>query len=267
MKRKFSRLALMFLLPTWLVPVCVLAVNPCVVLPDGRKVEGTEVHCSPAGVVFLTTVSGRLEYPKGTKVVMDEPLELKQAVALLQKKQYDEAILILEKVAENCRFLGWDFKARKLHASAYNSKEDWKKAASEYELLMADFPESRDDEELRAGYMKALSGNGDTDKVMPLLKAAIAKGPRAEAAQGQMIRARASLESGDVEGALYDFMRTARYFRESKELAAEAAFRAGECLEKLGDAERAGAYFRLASDVCPESPYAGQAKVKSGAKP
>lgn len=267
MKRLFSRWVRFALLSAGLFPLLASAAAPCVVLPDGRKVEGTEVTSTREGVIYLTTSAGRVEYPKGTKVVMDEPQDLKQASALIQKKQYDEAIPMLEKVVEKCRFLGWDRKARILMASANNGKRNWKSAVDGFEAVMADFPDSKDDEAVRSGYLQALSGNGDTNKALPLLAMAIAKAPRAEAAQAQMIRARAALDAGDVEGALYDFMRTSRYFRDSKDLAAEATYWTAECLEKLGDAERAGQFYRQVVDYYPDSTYAGQAKVKAGVAP
>lgn len=267
MKLSYSRLIWMVLLGTVLGTLPVLGANPCVILPDGRKVEGTEIRTSREGAIYLVTPAGRLEYPKGTKVMMDEPLELKKAAELLKARKYDEAIPVLEKVAEGYRYLEWDQKARKLLAAAYNGKQDWKKASEGFDSVMADFPASRDDGDVRFGYLQALSGAGDTNKIMPLLKTAIAKGPRAEAALAQMIRARASLAAGDVEGALYDFMRTARFFQEYKELAAEAAFQTAECLGKLGDAERAGAYYRQVAVLYPDSPFVDQAKVKAGTTP
>ena len=267
MKKPLSRLLFSAGLAALLAPFAAPAANPCVILPDGRKVEGTEVRVSREGVVTLVTGAGRVEYPKGTKVVMDEPKELIRAAGLVQKKQYDEAIPVLEKAVDDYRFLGWDVKARKLLAASYTGKEDWAKAVAAYDSLMADVKETADDESVRAGYLQALAGSGNKEKTLPLLTAAIEKGPREEAARAQMIRARFRIEDGDVEGALYDYMRTSRFFREFKDLAGEATFRAAECLEKLGDVEQAGRYFRQTVQDYPDSPFTAQAKAKAGTKP
>jgi tetratricopeptide (TPR) repeat protein len=262
-----SRLFRAVLLASIFAAMSATAANPYVVLPDGRKVEGTEVRASREGIIYLTTAAGRVEYPKGTKVVMDQPAELIRAISMLQKQQFNEAIPVLEKVIEESRYLGWDMNARKWLASAYNGKQEWKKAVESYESLMADFKDIKEDEGVRSGYLQALAGNGDTEKVMPLLQTAIATGSRSEAATAQMIRGRIRFSAGDVESALYDFMRTARFFREFKELAAEGAFRSAECLEKLGDVERAGEYYKQVAQDYPDSSFAVQAKVKAGVKP
>ncbi len=241
----------------------VQAANPVVILPDGRKMEGTEVRVTREGVVYLTTQAGRMEYPKGTKVVMDQPADLVKAEGLVQKKQFAEAIPVLEKLAEGLRFLGWDMKARKLLAESYAGQGEWTKAVEAFEALMADFKDSQGDDAVRAGYLLSLAAAGNKDKVMPLLEGAIKGGTRGEAAQAQLIRGRTKLESGDVEAALYDFMRNARYFKEFKEEAAESAFRTAECLEKLNERDRASGYYLQVARDFPDSEFAVQAKAKT----
>lgn len=243
------------------------AANPCVVLPDGRKIEGIEVRANLEGVVYLTTAAGRVEYPKGTKVLMDQPPEMGRAAELLQKKQYDEAISILGKAVSDYRFLDWDLKAMNMLAQAYIGKQDWNKAVETFESLLAQSKESAGDEAVKSGYLLALAGSGNKEKAAPLLDAAIAKGPRAEAAQALVIRGKVRLVAGDIESALYDFMCAARYYREFKAISAEGAFRAAECLEKLGDKTPAEAYYALVAKEFPDSPFAAQARVKTGTKP
>ncbi len=243
------------------------AANPVVVLPDGRRTEGTEVRATREGVIYLTTGAGRIEYPKGTKVIVDQPQDLKRAIELIRNKQYSEAAALLEKTMNDYRFLGWDMKAMKFLAQAYAGQGAVTKSIEIYERLMAEDKESANDGEVRSGYLSALAAAGNREKVTPLLAEAIATGSRPEAAQAQMIRARFRLEVGDIEGALYDFMRTARFFKEFKSVAPEAAFRTAEILEKLGDPEHAAVYYRQVAQEFPESPFAVQAKVKTGTKP
>jgi len=245
----------------------VSAAKPAVILPDGRRIEGDEVRATRDGVIFLTTSAGRIEYPKGTRVVMDQPLELVRALELIQKRQHAEAAVLLEKIAADYRFLGWDMKAMQLLTQAYAGQGAWGKAVDMHEQLRTQFSESADDPQLRVGYLNALAGSGNRDKLMPLLEPAIATGPRAEAAQAQMIRARFRMEEGDIEGGLYDYMRTVRFFTAFKELAAEAAFRSAETLDKLGDGELAQALYRQVAKDFPDSAFAAQAKVKAGTKP
>ena len=261
------RTATFAILLSLLLAGAALAAKPAVILPDGRRIEGDEVRANREGVIFLTTAAGRIEYPKGTKVVMDQPLELVRAIDLIQKKQFAEAAALLEKIAADYRFLSWDMKAMTFLAQAYAGQGAWGKAVETYEKLMAEFTDTTTDDAVRSGYLKALAESGNRDKVAPLLAQAIASGTRGEAAQAQLIRARFRMEEGDVEGALYDYMRTARFFKAFKEPAAEAAFRAAETLEKLGDADHAAAYYRLVAQEFPDSAFAAQAKVKAGTKP
>lgn len=243
------------------------AANPFVELPDKRKIEGTEVRATREGVIYLTTPAGRMEYPKGTKVVMDQPADLIKADELFRKNQFAEAIPILEKVAEETRFLGWDLKARTLLALAQSGKGDWKKAVESFESLMADFKEGGADETVRVGYLQALALSGQKEKVAPLLETAIRKGTRAEAAEAQLIRGKVSLEAGDPESALFDFMRTAVFFKEFKAPASEAMFLMAGCFEKLGQAEKADQAYRQMVQEFPDSGFAAQARAKTGIKP
>lgn len=261
--RVLSRISLVLLMAATVAR----AANPFVVLPDNRKIEGTEVRATREGVIYLTTPSGRMEYPKGTKVVMDQPADLIKADDLFRKKQFAEAIPLLERLAEETRFLGWDLKARKLLALSQAGKGDWKKAVESIEALMAEFKDAEADEAVRACYLQSLALSGQAEKVAPLLESAIRKGTRAEAAEAQMIRGKAAMEANDPESALYDFMRTARFFKEFKDKVPEACFLAGECLEKLGDVEKAVTYYRQVVQDYPDSAFAARAKVKAGIKP
>lgn len=240
------------------------AANPVVIQPDGRRVEGTEVRATREGVIYLTTAGGRLEFPKGTRVLIDQPAELAKAEEQVKKGLFAEAAPVLDKLVEELRFLGWDVKARSLQAQTYLGRGEAKKAVEAFEALMAEFKETQSDDAVRAGYLRALAAAGETEKVAPLLETAIKTGPRGEAAQAQLIRGKARLAANDIEGALYDFMRNARFFKEYKEEAAESAFLAGECLEKLGDRERALVFFRQAAQEFPESGWAARAKARTG---
>lgn len=243
------------------------AANPAVLLPDGRRVEGTEVRATRDGTIYLTTAAGRVEYPKGTRVVMDEPLDLQRAVDLIQKQQFGEASAVLEKVAADYRFLGWDQKAIRFLAVSHAGNRAWTKAVATYEQLLAEFPEAESDGAVRSGYLEALAEAGEKEKVEPRLAQAIAGGTREEAARAQMIRSAYRMAAGDVEGALYDAIRTFRFFKEFTGLAAEGAFRAGEALDKLGEPDQARAYYDQLVREFPESVYAARAKVKAEAKP
>jgi len=75
------------------------------------------------------------------------------------------------------------------------------------------------------------------------------------------MRGNMRLAAGDVEKALYDFMRTAEFFWDEKDIQAEANYRAGECLAKMGSPLAAEFYARVVNDF-PDSAFAAKARQK-----
>ena len=61
---------------------------------------------------------------------------------------------------------------------------------------------------------------------------------------------------------VYDFLRTAEFFREEAAVQPEAVYRAGECLEKLGDPRAEEFFARVAKDYA-QSPFAAKARMRS----
>lgn len=233
---------------------------PYVVLPNGQKVQGSSVKVADGGQILLTTPKGVLTFPKGTSVFVDEPPAYGRAVTLMEQGQYGEAASLLEGITVEYRMLQWDKRARKLLADAYLKSDQFDKAVATYEQVFKESPDV-DDGESRANYLKALMGSGEYDKLAPLLDKAIAESPRSVAAQAQMMRGKMRLDAGDVEGALFDFMRTAVFFRQQEAVLPEATFRTAQCLEKMGN-DRAGEFYARVVSEFPDSPFAAQARQK-----
>ena len=243
--------------------VCGSALSaPYVIQPSGQKLEGTAIRANKDGQIVLTTADGQLTFPKGTKAFADPPADYPRAVQMVQQGQFAPAIQILTKVVDEYRFLEWDNKARRSLASAYVGKGDFKSAVGVYEELFASVPESRKEEDVQGGYIRAVGGMGDDAKLAPLLQESIASGPRKAAAVAQVVRGNMKLARGDVQGALYDFLRTAEFFREEAAVQPEAVYRAGECLEKLGDPRAEEFFARVAKDYA-QSPFAAKARMRS----
>lgn len=239
------------------------AANPYVILPGGRKVIGTEVRATREGQIILTTPEGRSTFDPGTQVVMDEPADYAKALQQIQQKQYAPGVETLKKVIADYRFLGWDLKAQRLLGGALLNAGNAAEAVGAFEETFKAQPDTANDEQLRGGYIRALAAAGAADKLGPILDEAIRTGPRSAAAVAQVLRGDAKLGRGDIESALLDYVRTADFFRESKDAAAEAAFKAGECFEKLRDNDRAAEYYHRVVADFPDSPYAARAKAKA----
>ena len=67
---------------------------PYVLMPDGRKIEGTRIRALPDGTVNLMTGAGVVPYAPGTyaKAVADKPAELDGALRSIQAQKFDEGI-------------------------------------------------------------------------------------------------------------------------------------------------------------------------------
>jgi TolA-binding protein len=258
-KRQIRRAALAGLIAIW--SGAALAA-PYVILPDGKKMTGTQIRGNADGSLTLTTASGQMSFPKGTKAFVDEPADFARAVKLAKDRQHDEAIKILKEIVKNYRYLEWGQKAQRMLGAAHVGKGDFKAAVQTFQELLAEAPELQKDGEVQAGYMKALEGVGDMEKLGPLLNQAIADGPRNAAAQAQVLRGNMRLKEGDLEGALYDFLRTADFFREAAEVQPEALLRTAECFEKRGDEKTAALYYGKLAKEYPASPLAAQARDK-----
>lgn len=262
--RQNSNLALLVSMITAAQVCCTaVAAPPYVILPSGNKIQGTSISADNDGNILLQTSKGLLTFPKGTKVVMDEPSDYTSAVQMMQNRQYEGAIVVLQKAIGKYRFLGWDNKAKALLASAYLSVGDSLNAVKTYEEAFAAEPGLKDEKDARSRYMKALLDSREYDKLKPLLDEIIADGPREAAAVAQIMRGNMNLAAGDVEKALYDFMRTAELFKNETEadLQAEANYETGECLEKLGD-QRAAEYYSEVVRLFPLSHFALKARLK-----
>lgn len=240
-----------------------LAANPHVILPDGRKIEGSEVRATREGQIILTTPEGRMTFDPGTQVVIDEPPEYARGLQQLQQRQYEPAIETLRGVIQQYRFLGWDQRAQRLLGRAYYDAGQFRQAVTAYDELFAAQPALAQDEVLQAGYLRALAAAGDKEKLLPLLEQSIRSGPRQAAAVAQVLRADVRRESGDIEGALFDYLRTSDLFRDAADVMGEATFKAAESFERLGDGAWAAVYYRRVAALAPDSTYAARAKVKA----
>ena len=93
-----------------------VAEKPYVLMPDGRRIEGTAIHATDSGEIRLVTPRGIRSFPKGryAKAVAKEPEEYRQAIAAAQAKQYPLAEKLLGDIMAKYQGLSWDEEAAKL---------------------------------------------------------------------------------------------------------------------------------------------------------
>jgi len=234
-----------------------------VVLPNGNRVEGTDIRASRTGDIVLTTPAGQRTFAKGqyTQAIADKPAGYDQARTLAGQGKHDEAIAILEKIVTDMRYLDWDNKSLIAIAQIQSSRNNHKEAVEAYDRLFRQAPELKADAAAQWAYRAELLSAGQYEKLLPSLDEAIAKGSRADAAKAQVMRGDIRMAQGQVDGAVMDYLRSAILFESESAVQPEALFKAGQGLEKLRDPRAKEMYRKLVSKY-PSSSFAQEAKSK-----
>ncbi|HMO03218.1 MAG TPA: tetratricopeptide repeat protein [Kiritimatiellia bacterium] len=234
-----------------------------VILPNGNRIEGTEIRANRNGDVVLTTAAGQRTFARGqyTQAIADKPASFDQARALAGQGRHDEAITMLETIATEFRFLDWDNKALIAIAQIQSGRGNHKQAVEVYERLFRQAPELRQDAVAQWAYRDALLAAEEFDKLVPQLDDAISKGSRTDAARAQVMRGDVRMRQSQVEAAVMDYLRSAILFETEATVQPEALFKAGQGLEKLRDPRSKEMYRRLVAKY-PTSTFAQEARGK-----
>jgi tetratricopeptide (TPR) repeat protein len=234
-----------------------------VILPNGNRIDGSEIRAMRNGDVVLTTPSGQRTFARGTyaKAIADKPAAFDQARSLAGQGQHDQAISLLETIANEFRFLDWDNNALIAMAQIETGRGNHAKAVETYERLVNQSPELRDDSNVQWAYRDALLKSGNYDKLTPSLDQAIKSGSRTDAARAQVMRGDIRMAKGETEPAAMDYLRSAILFESEKSVQPEALLKAGQALDKLRDPRSKEMYRRLVENY-PQSPQAQEARSR-----
>ena len=245
------------------VLISTVAKAAVVVLPNGNRVEGTEIRASRTGDIILTTPAGQRTFARGqyTQAIADKPAAFDQARALAGQGKHDEAITMLEKIATDYRYLDWDNKSLIAIGQIQTSRGKHKEAVDVYDRLFRQAPELRQDAAAQWAYREALLAAAMYDKLQPSLDEAISKGSRTDAARAQVMRGDIRMAQEQVEAAVMDYLRSAILFESESAVQPEALYKAGQGLEKLRDPRAKEMYRKLVSKY-PSSNFAQEAKSK-----
>ncbi|HMO49865.1 MAG TPA: tetratricopeptide repeat protein [Kiritimatiellia bacterium] len=260
--RSIGRFAGALLVAGLLLPVP-SAVAQVVILPNGNRIEGSDIRAQRNGDIILTTPAGQRTFARGTyaKAIAAKPPAFDQARALAGQGKHDEAIGMLEKIATDFRFLDWDNNALMAIGQIQTSRGNHKDAVDVYERLLRQSPELKDDGTVQWTYRGALLAAGLHEKLAPMLEEAIKSGSRADAAKAQVMRGDVRLAQGQVETAAMDYLRTAILFESEAAVVPEALFKAGQALDRLRDPRAKDMYRRLVQNF-PQSTFAQEARSK-----
>ena len=234
-----------------------------VILPNGNRIEGTDIRAQRNGDVILTTAAGQRTFARGqyAKAIAARPADFDQARTMAQQGRHADAIALLEKVATDFRFLDWDNQALAAIAQIQSQRNNHKEAVDVYERLIRQSPELRDDSTIQWAYRGALLSAQMFDKLSPALEQAITRGSRNDAARAQIMRGDIRLSQGQVEAAVMDYLRSAILFESETAVQPEALFKAAQGLERLRD-PRAREMYRKLVQKYPQSTFAQEARSK-----
>lgn len=234
-----------------------------VILPNGNRIDGTEVRAMRNGDVVLSTPSGQRTFARGTyaKAIADKPASFDQARGLAGQGRHDEAIALLETIANEYRYLDWDNNALVAIAQIEAGRNNHAKAVETYERLVSQSPELVEDSNVQWAYRDALLKAGSFSKLEPSLDQAIKSGSRSDAARAQVMRGDIRMAKGEVEPAAMDYLRSAILFESEKAVQPEALLKAGQALDKLRDPRAKDMYRRLVENY-PQSPQAQEARSR-----
>ena len=238
---------------------------PYVVMPDGRRFEGSAIRVTASGDIDLTTPQGIRAFAKGqyAVAVADEPAEYNQALAAEKAQQYLQAETLLNDIIAKYRGLTWDVEASKALGRVLVAKGDATAAVAAYDKLFVLSPDEKKNNETQWAYRNALLAAKQYAGLIRQLDAVAASGPRPEAARAQIMRGDIQLAQNNVEGAAMDYLRTAILFADVKDPAiqGEACFKAAQALEQMRDPRAKELYGKVVKEY-GSSPYAAQARGK-----
>ncbi len=234
-----------------------------VIMTSGQRVDGSDIRAKSDGEIILTTPAGTRSFYPGQyiKAVADKPAEIDNTARLVEAKQFDEAIKLLEDVVVRYRFLDWDVQARALLPQVYAKKGDLAGAVGAFEKLFAAAPKMREDPALQWSYRGVLLAAKQYDKLAGQLDQVVATGSRTDAARAQIMRGDMKADQNQLEGAVLDYLRTVLLFKSERSVQPEALSKAAQTLEKLRDSRAKEMYRKLVEEF-PGTTEAEAAKAK-----
>jgi len=228
-------------------------------LQGDRRVEGTSVRRNADGDYVIQTPNGSRTYKAGQVIRAEgaRPAEYDRAVGLAQDRQFDEAVPLLESIAQRYPGLGWDDRANMMLAKIHVSEGDFQRAVVAFDA-MPDAIRARPDVE--PVYWQALMETASFDRLEPLLSTAVRGASRDVAAQAQLMRGDMKMKRQQIEPAALDYLRTVILFDAVRSVQPEALYKAGKALQAMRH-DKADEILDRLVQTYPDSPFT--AKVQS----
>ena len=169
-----------------------------------------------------------------------EPAGFKDAVKAVQEGHPQQAIPVLDRIAQDYVMLQWDEPATRALAEAYLGSGDTASALRACDKVITAKPEAAYSGEMAPLYWQALLKAGKTSKLEDLLEQAIKSGSDDATASALIMRGDALSAKGDFKGALKDgYLRVITLYRAVKSAQPEALFKAAKAFDQMNQSPRA----------------------------
>jgi outer membrane protein assembly factor BamD (BamD/ComL family) len=238
-------------------------VTGSIITKDEKSFTGVIKWKASARVYVVSTKSVDLELQREQikEMTIPEPAGYKEAIKAVQEGRPQQAIAVLERVAQDYVMLQWDEPATRALAEAYLGSGDTAKALSACDKVIAAKPEAAYAGEMAPLYWQVLLKASRTSKLEDLLEQAIKSGSQEATAVALIMRGDILFAKADFKGALKDgYLRVITLHRSVRSAQPEALFKAAKAFDQLNQAPRAETMRKQLLTEFGSSDWASQVK-------
>jgi len=238
-------------------------VTGSLVTTDEKPFTGVIKWKGSTRVYIISNKGVELEVPptKIKEMSITEPAGYKEAVKAVQEGHPQQAIPVLERIAQDYVMLQWDEPATRALAEAYLKDGKSADAVRACEKVIAVKPEAAYVGEMAPIYWQALLKSDRATKLESLLEQAIMTGGAEATAFALIMRGDILFAKGDFKAALKDgYLRVITLFRSVRTAQAEALFKAAKAFDQINQAPRAEMMRKQLLSEYGSSDWANQVK-------
>lgn len=209
---------------------------------EGKTFTGVIKWKASTHVYVLSRDKIDIEMPPAqiTELRIPEPAGYADAVKALKEGRPQQAIPVLDKIAQDYFMLQWDEPATRFLTEAYLKNGDTAGALRACDKVIAAKPEAAYSGEMAPLYWQALLKSDRTSKLEDLLEQAIKTGTPEATAFALIMRGDTLAAKNDYKGALKDgYLRVITLYRAVRSAQPEALFKAAKAFDQINQPSRA----------------------------
>ena len=238
-------------------------VTGSLVTKEGKTFTGTIRWKAASRVYFFSDGKFELEFaPSQIKdMTIPEPAGYGDAVKAVREGRPQQAIPVLERIAQDYVMLRWDVLATRVLVEACLNNNDATAALRACDKVIAAKPDAAYSGEMAPLYWQALLKSGKTSKLDALLEQSIKTGTPEATAYALIMRGDMLSGKGEFKNALKDgYLRVITLYRAVRAAQPEALFKAAKAFDQINQAPRAETMRRQLLTEFGSSDWARQVK-------